>query len=240
MRIETRHNPAFGVARLMLEGGESINGEAGAMYQHSANVQIESRMQGGIGGALKRKLSGESAFVSEFTAPQEGGWVDVAPVLSGTVYADTVEEGRAMIITRGSWLASDKSVALDTKFGNTSTIFGGEGLFVIRASGSGQLVLAAYGAVDVHDLNPGEGLTIDTGHLVSYDETMPTRIRKAAVGMMSTLKSGEGLVMDIQGPGRVVTQSRNPSAFTSWIASLLPSNNNNSSSGFNLGSVLGN
>ena len=36
------------------------------------------------------------------------------------------------------------------------------------------------------------------------------------------LKSGEGLVMDFHGPGRVVTQSRNPNGLINWIQTMIP------------------
>ena len=49
-------------------------------------------------------LGGESLFVSTFTAPAEGGWVDVAPRLPGDVVH---QRGRgAYILTRGAFLAS--------------------------------------------------------------------------------------------------------------------------------------
>ena len=46
-------------------------------------------------------------------------------------------------------------------------------------------------------------------------------MRKATSGMVQALKSGEGLVLDFQGPGRVVTQSRNPTGLINWIQSVI-------------------
>jgi uncharacterized protein (AIM24 family) len=99
---------------------------------------------------------------------------------------------------------------------------GGEGAFVLHATGEGPIVLAAYGAMDVHDLQEGQGFTVDSGHLVAYDDTISVQTRKATSGIMATMKSGEGLVMDFQGPGRVVTQSRNPNGLINWLQSVLP------------------
>ena len=39
------------------------------------------------------------------------------------------------------------------------------------------------------------------------------------------MKSGEGLVFDFFGPGRVLLKSRNPQAFAEWAAKLMPSTN---------------
>lgn len=223
MEVEIRHSPSFGVARCILAPGETANVEAGAMYEQSFGINVESKMEGGLFGAAKRALiSGDSFFVSKFSAPN-GGWVDVVPNLPGDVVVANVTPDQALILTKGVWLASDLGVQLDPKFGNAGTFFGGEGAFLVKASGHGNVVMAAYGALDVHSLKAGEGLTVDTGHLVAYEEGCQVKIRKIANGFLSSMKSGEGLVMDITGPGDVITQTRNPSAFQSWIVSLIPS-----------------
>jgi uncharacterized protein (AIM24 family) len=36
-------------------------------------------------------------------------------------------------------------------------------------------------------------------------------------GITQSLKSGEGLVFDFAGPGRVLTQTRNPRGLVSWL-----------------------
>lgn len=238
MQVDTRHDNSFAVARCKLSPGETINVESGAMYAQSAGVTVESKMQGGLFGAAKRALlSGDSFFVSDFSAPKtSSAWVDIVPQLPGSVFSVDVTPGNGLVLTKGSWLASETTVKLDPKFGNSGTIFGGEGLFVVKASGSGKLVAAAYGAIDVVTLAQGETITVDTGHLVAYEEGMNVRIRKIA-GILTSLKSGEGLVMDITGPGDVILQTRNPAAFGSWLASIMPSSGG--SSGGGLGSIFG-
>ena len=39
------------------------------------------------------------------------------------------------------------------------------------------------------------------------------------------MKSGEGLVFEYPGPGRVYLQSRNPQAFADWASKLMSSSN---------------
>jgi uncharacterized protein (TIGR00266 family) len=224
MQVELRHQPSFSVARLHLAPGEQVQAESGAMAMHSFGVTVDAQMQGGLKGALKRGvLGGESLFVTTFTGHATANtWVDVAANLPGDIWATDVTPGRALVVTRGSWLANTPSVQLDTKWGGAQTFRGGEGLFVIHATGEGPIVLAAYGAMDVHDLQQGQGFTVDSGHLVAYDDTVQVQTRKAASGLMSSMKSGEGLVIDFQGPGRVVTQSRNPNGLINWIQSVIP------------------
>lgn len=65
---EIGHQGAFALAVVKLETDQSINAEAGAMVRMSANIDLKSELKGGVFGALKRAVGGESAFVSTFTA----------------------------------------------------------------------------------------------------------------------------------------------------------------------------
>jgi uncharacterized protein (TIGR00266 family) len=221
MDVTLRHNPSFAVARCTLTGGERMRAESGAMALTSAGIEIEAKMRGGLMKGLKRSmLGGESLFMTTLTAPAQGGWVDVAANLPGDLVVLPV--GAGLNITRGSYLASADGVEIDTKWGGFKNVFGGEGGFLIHASGSGDVLVSCYGALDTIDLSPGEGIVVDSGHLVAFDPAVSFTTRKASGGIMNTLKSGEGLVMEFTGPGRIHTQTRNPGALVSWLTEVLP------------------
>jgi uncharacterized protein (TIGR00266 family) len=127
-------------------------------------------------------------------------------------------------LTKGTWLASESGITLDTKWGSGSLFVGGEGGFIVHCTGQGKVIAGSFGALDLIDLPAGQGFTIDTGHLVAYDDGMQVTIRKIAKGWIQSGKSGEGFVMDVQGPGRVWTQSRNAGALVDWLTQVLPFN----------------
>jgi uncharacterized protein (TIGR00266 family) len=240
MNLELRHNPSFAVARVALDPGEAIRAESGAMMATSPGVAIQSSTQGGVMKGLKRSfLGGESLFVTTFTAPATGGWVDVAHHLAGDIVLGGVTPDEPMSITRGCWLASSAGIELDTKWGGFKNLFGGEGGFLVRATGQGTVLLACYGAIDTISLQPGESVTVDTGHVVAFGPTVTSQIRKVAGGLVQTLKSGEGLVFDFTGPGWVMTQSRNPAALEAWIRALMPGQGGGASGG-GFGGLFGN
>lgn len=224
MQVQIRHQPSFAVARCLLAPGEPLRVESGAMLATSWGVQIEAAVQGGLLKGLKRAaLGGESLFVTTYTAPQGGGWVDVAANLPGDIVTVTVAPDRPFFITRGSWIANSYGVEIETRFAGAQNLFGGEGGFVIQASGQGDVVLGAYGAVDTLDLAPGEAVTVDSGHVVAYDAGVQSRLRRAVEGRsIQSMKSGEGFVFDFSGPGRVMIQARNPRALIEWLTSELP------------------
>ena len=221
MRVEIRHSPSFALGRVTLAGGEVARVESGAMAAHSAGVHLDAKMEGGVMKSLRRSvLGGESMFMSTYTAPDEGGWVDVAPRLPGDVF--TAEVDGTYILTRGAFLACSADLQLDTKWGGFGNLFGGEGGFLVHMTGTGTLVGSCYGALDRHVLAPGETITVDSGHLVAYDEGIQISSRKAAKGLVRTAKTSEDRVFDVTGPGEVTTQSRSPDEFVEWIIPLLP------------------
>ncbi len=237
MEITTRHTPAYGVARLTLGGGEAVRVESGAMMAMSAGVTLQARAEGGVMKSLKRAaLGGESFFVATYTAPPQGGFVDVAARLPGDLTSYTIDPSLPLFISKGSWLANEQSVQLNTQWGGFKNLFGAEGGFIIRAEGQGQALFACYGALEVWNLQAGQTFTVDTGHMVAYESSVQMQLRKAAGGMVQSFKSGEGLVFDFSGPGKVWTQTRNPNELLGWIQAAIGSG---SSSPGGAGGVLG-
>lgn len=227
MQVQLRHNPSFTIARCHLAPGEPLRVEGGAMLAHSAGVQLQAKAEGGLLKGLKRAaLGGGSFFVTTYTAPAQGGWVDVAGVLPGDLVAIPIAPDRPFFLGRSNWIANSHGVEIDTQWGGMANLFGGEGGFGFRATGQGEALVSVYGAIDFFDLEPGQSVTVDTGHVVAYDLHLPFRMRRAVEGRsIQSMKSGEGFVFDFTGPGRVLIQSRNPAAFTQWVAASMPSQN---------------
>jgi uncharacterized protein (TIGR00266 family) len=221
MDVSIRHNPSFAVARCTLAAGEALKAESGAMMAHSVGVEVEAKVQGGLMKGLKRSLlGGESLFMTTWTAPDGGGWVDCAANLPGDLAV--LDIASDMNVTKGAWLCSSIDIELDTKWGGFKNVGGGEGGFLIRAGGTGKIVVACYGAIETIELAAGEQLVLDSGHLVAFDPTVEYITRKVTKGIAQTLKSGEGFVMEFTGPGRILSQSRNPGALVDWLTTELP------------------
>ena len=205
---------------LDLEAGESVRAEAGAMVSYSDGIDISTGASGGILGSLKRSvLGGESFFQNTFTAEQPGQ-VTLAPPLPGDVVRHDLEAER-LLVQSGSFLAADTSIELDTDFGGAKTFFGSEGLFLLEMEGTGPTFLSSYGAIHEVELGEGEQYTVDTGHIVAFEDTADFSV-DAVGGLRSTLFSGEGLVCRFTGPGRVWLQSRSQDAFLAWLIPQLP------------------
>ncbi|QYO66997.1 TIGR00266 family protein [Leptolyngbya sp. 7M] len=220
---EIKHAGSFALAIVHLEPEQSISAEAGAMVSMSGNVELYSEMKGGVFGALKRAVGGESAFVSTFTAKGGPGEVTLAPGSPGDVVGIEMNN-QSFKVQGSSYLAGDTSLVVDTKLGGAKTFFGGEGLFVLQVSGTGLLLVSSFGAIHRKVLRPGEQYVVDTGHLVAWEGHMNYNLRKAAKsGFFRSMMSGEGLVAEFVGPGEILIQTRNLSAFASLLRPYFPS-----------------
>ena len=219
MQVDINSGPAFAFGEITLPAGGSVRVEAGAMAMTRGDVQIATSTQGGFMKGLKRTLGGESFFVNDFSSGT-GGIVGVAAALPGDMTSVTLGSA-GLLVQSGSWIASDTSVTVDSKWGGGKSFFSGEGLILLKCTGQGDLLLGAYGAIRSHDLAAGEVLTLDTGHVVAFEDTVQYSVRKAG-SWKSTLLGGEGLVTDFSGPGRVWLQTRSSGDLISWIQSKLP------------------
>ena len=71
------------------------------------------------------------------------------------------------------FLAAEESVKIETKMQNLGKgLFSGAGLFVVKASGTGTLFFNSFGAIYPLELQVGEEMVVDTGHLVAWDADM--------------------------------------------------------------------
>lgn len=223
MRVEIEAAPAFAIGRIEVGPGAEVKVEAGAMAAMSGDVTVETASTGGLLGGLKRSmLGGESFFVNTFRS-QAGGHVAVAAKLPGDLRLLSITDGGSWFVQSGSWIASDPSIVVDTKWGGAKTFFGGEGLFLLKCSGAGDVLVSSYGAILEQELPAGQSYAVDTGHVVAFAEGMQYNLEKAS-NWKTAILGAEGLVTRFQGPGRVWLQTRSPQDLIGWLSANLPGN----------------
>jgi len=227
MDIQILYKPAYSMGVLKLTPNERVRVEGGSMVGMSQGITLETQATGGVLKSLARSmLGGESFFQNVYQAPAAGGEVMVAPSLPGDLYALDLNN-MTILIQSGSYVASEEGVAVDTKWGGAKTFFASEGFIMLKASGQGKILMSSYGAIHEVALAAGQVFTVDTGHLVAFTESLGFNVRRIG-GIKSTLFSGEGLVVDLTGPGRLLMQTRSASSFLSWLLPKLPKSNSSS------------
>jgi uncharacterized protein (TIGR00266 family) len=218
--FEIKYQPAFATCTVSLQSGEQLRAEGGAMVA-MRDVQIETGATGGLFKSLKRSiLGGESFFQNTFTATSNNAQVMLAPALTGDVMVREMNN-EDLIVQSGAYLGSSMDVKVDTSWGGSRTFFGGEGLFMLRCSGSGILIVGAYGAIHEETLGAGETFVVDSGHVVAFESGMKYELNKFG-SWKSTILGGEGVVITFTGPGQLSLQTRSQEAFLGWLIPQLP------------------
>jgi uncharacterized protein (TIGR00266 family) len=216
MEFKIEHGPVFTIVRVFMRQGEQFRAEAGAMVSMSPTLKLEAKSAGkGLMGTLKAAVGGESFFATLFTAETGDGELVLAPGVLGDVLKMELS-GNTIFTEGGAYLAGSLGLDISTK-GSFKAMISGEGLFLQKITGKGIVFLNSYGAIYEKILAPGETYIVDTNHIIAFEETVQYKIKKAAKGIFSSLASGEGLVCEYTGPGKMWIQTRALSAFAQQI-----------------------
>lgn len=228
MNIEISHRPSYAMARISLDSGESMISEPGAMVSMDSHLKIDTRtpakkdegMMTGFLKGLARMVGGESFFQNTFTAEGAPGHITIAPKHVGDIATYELSEGKALMMQSTAFLGSGPNVELDTSWGGASSFFGGEGMFMLKAHGTGPIIFNSFGAIKEIDIS--DGFVVDTGHIVAFEDTLEFNVTRFGGGFIASILGGEGLVCTFKGSGKLWIQTRNPAGFGEALASKLP------------------
>lgn len=203
------------VVEIVLEAGESVNCEKGAMVWMSPNMQMQTS-GGGVGKMFTRAISGESMFRNTYTAQGGPGLIAFGSSFVGNIMAVEIGPGKEIICQKSAYLASQKKIA--------GGFFGGEGFIMQRITGQGIVFLEIDGSVVDYMLAPGQQMVIDTGYLSMMDATCSLNAETVKGGAMNMFFGGEGFFNTVvTGPGKITLQTMPKSQLAAEIASMIPS-----------------
>ena len=192
-----------------LEAGEKMITEGGGMSWMSPNMLMETTSNGGAGKALGRMFSGEKLFQNVYTAQGGEGMIAFASSFPGSIRAFDITPGNGIIAQKHVFLAAEEGVTLSAYVNkNVKTgIFGGEGFIMQKMTGQGTMFGEFDGSIIEYDLEAGQQLVLDTGHLAAMSETCELST-VSVKGAKNILLGGEGLFNTVvTGPGHVWVQT---------------------------------
>ena len=214
----------MGLIEFTLSQGEKITAEAAAMVFMKGDILTETKMRkGGFLKSLKAAaFGGESFFVNEFIAQEDGCVLGLTGNMLGDIEVIAVEE--EFIVQSGAFVGSSGNLTLDTKWqGFTKGIFGSN-LFMLKTIGSGDMFVNAWGGIIKKELQSGEKMILDNYQLVALSATADYRVTKHG-NLKTTLFGGDALVIQIIGPGTVYLQTKNIMEFARALVPYLPKRN---------------
>jgi len=225
MQFDIQHRPAYALAVVSLDDGETVVAEAGAMVSMDTNVSLKTTaakkdegLVKGLFSGLKRMVAGESFFQNRYTAAGSGT-VTFAPTHVGDISVHEINETGLMLQSK-AYLCSGTEVDVDAKWGGARSFFGGEGMVMLKATGSGPIAFNSFGGVKEIDVDGA--FVVDTGHIVAFEDTLQFKVGKYGGGWKAFIFGGEGLVCNFKGTGKLWIQTRNPQGFGEAIGPKLP------------------
>ena len=226
MKYELRGD-TLPVVILTLEEGESVFTESGGMSWMSDGFEMKTNMEGGLFGGIARKLAGESLFMTTYTLNKTSGMIAFSSSFPGKIVPIHLDAGESLICQKNAFLCAERSVKLEIhlkkKLG--AGLFGGEGFILQRVTGPGWVFLEIDGEAVEYQLNPGEKMKVDTGHVAMFEPSVNFDIEMVK-GFTNVVFGGEGLFLTtLKGPGKVWLQSMPIGNLASRIIPFIPSSN---------------
>lgn len=228
-----------------LPPNQTVFSERGGMSWMSANINMQTNMEGGLGGAFKRMFSGESIFMVSFTSQGGTGIIGFSAEFPGKIVPLNLGSGQQMICQKDAFMCAERSVTLDLHFRRKlgAGFFGGEGFIMQKITGPGLAFVELDGEIVEYTLETNQVLKVDTGHVAMYEPTVQFDVEMIR-GFKNILFGGEGLFLaTLRGPGRVWLQTMPAMNLAKKIAQYLPSSSGSSSSSsgpsINLGNLFG-
>ncbi|MGL4992113.1 MAG: TIGR00266 family protein [Sarcina sp.] len=219
-----------------LDPREAVIAEAGAMMMMETNIKMQtifgdgSKQGGGflgkIGSAVKRTMTGEGLFMTEFsnTGVIREKVAFASPYPGKIIPIDLKEYNRKIICQKDAFLCGAKGVSLGIDFKRKlgAGFFGGEGFILQKLEGDGLVFIHAGGTIIKKFLKYGDVLKVDTGCLVAMTKDIDYDIEFVG-GIKNSLFGGEGLFFaTLKGPGDVWIQSLPFSRLASKVFACAP------------------
>ncbi len=234
------------VVTVQLEPGVKVYSESGGMSWMSGNVEMDTGTGGGLGKLLRRAVSGESLFITDYYVNSGSGIVAFASEFPGKVVDLHLAAGEQVIVQKDAFMCAEKSVDMDMHLRKRlgAGFFGGEGFILQKLTGPGDAFVELDGEIVTYDLQPGQVLKVDTGHVAMFQPSVDFDITMLR-GFRNILLGGEGLFLaTLRGPGRVWLQTMPMMKLAQKVLQYLPATQGGGGGpsggmNINLGSLLG-
>ena len=192
-----------------LKAGETVLTENGGMSWMDSDITMKTTTNGGIMKGLGRALAGESIFMNTYTAEKDDVEIAFASCFPGEISEFNLKEGETIIAQKRAFLCAENTVDISMHFRKKigAGFFGGEGFIMQKMTGPGKVFLEIDGSLVKKELQTGEKLKIDNGHLAAMTSKVDLNI-ETVKGVKNIVFGGEGLFLTtLEGPGTVWIQS---------------------------------
>lgn len=207
-----------------LESGEEVFTQSGGMAWMTDGITMNTNMKGGFFKGLARAFSGDSMFLVTYTSQKDGEQLTLSATFPGDIKAVRIDPQHTYIGQKGSFLGATNGVNLETIFHKklAAGLFGGEGFILQEFSGDGIVFVELDGSIKEIDLQPGQKIMVDTGHVAMFESQVAYDV-ETVKGFKNILFGGEGLFLTtLTGPGKVWLQTITAGDIAKKLIPFLP------------------
>jgi uncharacterized protein (TIGR00266 family) len=209
---------------IALMPGETIFTESGGMAWMTGDVEMTTDTRGGFLKGLGRSLAGESLFMTTYRCRSGRSTLTFTPESPGSIRAIELKPGESLICQKDAFMCAADTVSLEMHFRKRlgTGLFGGEGFILQKLTGPGLAFVEIAGEMREYELEPGQSLQVDPGHIALYEPAVDYSLDRIK-GVKNILFGGEGLFLaNLTGPGRVWLQSMPLSNLAAKLSRYMP------------------
>lgn len=215
---------SFPAVKVVLDEGEEVYTQSGAMMWTSPEITMSTNMEGGFLKSLGRMFSGSSLMLVTHHSLKDDSQITFASAFPGTVKAFTVDERHEYYAQKSAFLVADKTVNIDATVNKNfwAGLLGGEGFVLQKFSGQGTLLAEIDGSLEEIELGEGQSIKVETGHIAVFESSVTYDV-ESVKGFKNVLFGGQGLFLTtLTGPGKVWLQTLTAQEMAQRLIPYLP------------------
>ncbi|NLC34045.1 MAG: AIM24 family protein, partial [Erysipelothrix sp.] len=164
--------------RINLEKGETVFSQVGGRTWARGDIETETK-GGGLGKMMGRAFTGESMFLSHYTANEDAEIV-FSSNSPGNIKVFELAADQSIIAQKHSFLVGTEDVTLQAYMSRkiSTGLVGGEGFLLQKITGPGLGFVEIDGYGQEIELGVGEEIVCDTGVMAVMDDTCTISVRQ--------------------------------------------------------------
>ena len=224
---------SFPAVNVVLDEGETLITQSGAMAWCDENVTMSTNAEGGLMKSLGRMFSGASLMFVRHTAKKDGARITFSASFPGTIREFNVDPEHEYFAQKSAFLVAEEGVKIDATVNKNfwAGLVGGEGFILQKYSGEGLLLAEIDGSLVEIELKEGEQIKVETGHVALFESTVTYDVESVS-GFKNIFFGGQGLFLTtLTGPGKVYLQTLTAQDMAQKLVPYMPTSSSTSSSG---------
>lgn len=200
---------SFPAVEITLNKDEQVITQSGAMAWGDDSIEMSTDTKGGLLKSIGRMFSGASLMFVTHTATKDDSKITFSSAFPGTIQEFDVDENHTYYAQKSAFLVADPNVDIDATVNKNfwSGLLGGEGFILQKYTGNGKLLAEIDGSIKEIELQEGQSIKVETGHIAVFESTVSYEI-EAVKGLKNIFFSGNGLFLcKLSGPGKVWLQT---------------------------------